>query len=115
MSNAYSNTGYGQIAEDPRDSLPDYDEQAAKNFTDCLDGVGSPEAIQDEQEWFEDFLFNADGEFKAEIVSFFKEMANQQFAGKRGTDPRFIATRYAFDAYKAKRIAARTEQLEKVA
>ena len=114
MSN-YSGIGYNRISEDPRDSLPDYDEQAAKDFTDCLNGVGSPEAIQDEQEWFEDFLFNADGEFKAEIVSFFKEIANQQYAGKRNTDPRFIATRYAFDAYKDKRIKARAKQLKKAA
>ena len=113
--NNYSAIGYSSIAENPRDSLPDYEEIAERKVIDHLNGVGSVDEIQDENEWFKDFIVNADGEFLEEIVSFFKEMANQQYAGKRSTDPRFIKTRYAFETYKEKRTKAKIEQLKKAA
>ena len=115
MSNFYSGIGRNSIAEDPRDSLPDYEEIAEREVIDHLNDVGTTDQIQDENEWFKDFIVNADGEFLEEIVSFFKEMANQQYAGERGTDPRFIKARYALDAYKEKRTQAKIEQLKKAA
>ncbi len=73
---------------------------ARGNVVMALNGTHPDQNLNDEiEEWFEDLIFNAEGDFKTELVCFFKNMALERFGANHNQNTAFISTRHAFDRW----------------
>ena len=102
----------GCCYQDVCESLSDL---ARDNVFSGLNGTACDELLNSEMnEWFEDLIFNADGEFKKEIVCFFKDIALDRFGQKRLNDSAFIETRHMFDAWFDERVRSEYLRLSRI-
>ena len=85
---------------------------ARGNVVMALNGTHSEPHLNEEiEEWFEDLIFNAEGDFKSELVHFFKDMALERFSSNRNQSTAFISTRHAFDRWLKERICAEKKRI----
>ena len=85
---------------------------ARDNVVMALNGTHSEPHLNEEiAEWFEDFIFNAEGDFKSELICFFKEMALERFSTNHNQSTAFISTRHAFDRWLKERICAEKKRI----
>ncbi len=85
---------------------------ARGNVVMALNGTHpEPDLNEEIAEWFEDFIFNAEGDFKSELICFFREMALERFGANHNQSTAFISTRHAFDRWLKERVCAEKKRI----